>query len=413
MLKKYIRIEYLFIFLTIIWPAIGGRIGIDEAGRMSDMLMIASWVSMLLQKSFLIKTLRSPIAISMGLWMLYVLLQFTFMHSPSLDKDIFVHYFGLLKVFTIMIIVQWEIYKGRFPRLLNLLALSYAIYSILAFLFIGTTVTFENRTTLNYINDPNDISFAICLAWYLLLIKYFRRKYPLPLLIAASLVSVFIIIRLGCRTAFLEMLMIGTALGLIIIKRTRYKLAFIIAAITTIVVFLVIGDTFLESTMIGQRLAVTTEQIDFNTGTVLDYFGDRGPFYYFGFLEFLKSPIWGIGLKNFGEKNVYHELACHSEYMVNLAETGIVGAVLFLSFIICLFVCMMKTSRKIVSFDRVLLWLCVYIPLMIALFFWTYDRSYIFVMYGMVGGYYLRSRFARRHVILTKKIDAHLCRRSV
>jgi len=401
-MRQYIKVEYIFIFLTIIWPAFGGRFAVDEAGRLTDILMLASWAVLLSKQSFL-KTFRSPVATSMGLWMLYVLIQFTVLHSPSLNKDIFVHYFSLLKVFTIMMIVQRDINEGNFIRMLNLLAVSYAIYSVFAFLFIGmTTITFENREDIIYANDPNDISFAACMCWYLLVIKYYIKKYPLHFLVAASLLTAYLIMRLGCRTAFIEMFMIAFALGLIALKRTKFKLVYVVAAITVAVLFLANLDTFFESTMMGQRMSETNEQIELNSGTILDYFGDRGPFYYFGFMEFLNSPIWGIGLKNFGANNVYNEFSCHSEYMVNLAETGIVGAVLFLTFIVCLIVCMRKVKQDILPFDRILLWQCVLIPLMIALFFWTYDRSYIFVMYGMVGGFYLRSISAKRYIILTE-----------
>jgi len=401
MLRKYIRIEYIFIFVTIVWPVFGGHFSIDEAGRLSDILMLASWGVLLSKRSFL-RTLRSPVSISMGLWMLYVLLQFTFLHSPSLDEDIFVHYFSLLKVFTIMMIVQRDIYEGNIMDLFNLLIVSYAVYSLFAFLFIGITITFENRTDIIYVNDPNDISFAACMCWFLLVLKYYIEKYSFSLLIAVSLLTAFLVMRLGCRTAFIEMFMIGLALGHIAIKHTRYKLAYVFLAIAAAVIMLTNLDSFFDSTMMGQRLSETNEQIEFNTGTILDYFGDRGPFYYFGFLEFLNSPIWGIGLKNFGANMVYGEFSCHSEYMVNLAETGIVGAVLFLTFIVCLIVCMRKVKQDILPFDRILLWQCVLIPLMIALFFWTYDRSYIFVMYGMVGGFYLRSISAKRYIILTE-----------
>jgi len=391
-MKHFFRVEYIFIFLAIIWPSFGGKFHIDQAERMVDLLMVASWCVMLPKKSFLV-TSRSPISISMGLWMIYVIVQFTFLHSPDLNKDIFIHYFSLLKVYTIMMIVQRDVLKGNVHRLFILLIVAYFIYSFSAFIFVGGTIDINNRTTIQYINDPNDVSFSICICELLLIIEFFTKKISLGLLLFATLVEFYMIMGLGSRTAFCVMFLIFILSVFIALKKRKVKMIFVVSLIIVGTCLFANFEAIMGSTMIGQRIIDTSEQSSFNTGTILDYMGDRGPFYFFGFQEFLDHPIFGIGLKNFGANNVYNEFACHSEYMVNLAETGAVGAVLFITFIFCLTYCLIKVKAKFVPFDKLFLILCYVIPMFIALFFWTYDRSYIFVQYGLIGGFYLKTKY--------------------
>ena len=87
------------------------------------------------------------------------------------------------------------------------------------------------------------------------------------------------------------------------------------------------ADYVLNNTMVGERMLATDEQHEINnlaTGTFLDYFGDRGVFYYYGWQFFTDSPIFGIGLWNF--RNLYlYDIPLHSEYMIHLCEGGLIG----------------------------------------------------------------------------------------
>ena len=57
-------------------------------------------------------------------------------------------------------------------------------------------------------------------------------------------------------------------------------------------------------TELGERLLSTTSQSELletnpAKGTIFEYYGDRGAYYFLGFQAFLDAPIFGIGLKNF------------------------------------------------------------------------------------------------------------------
>ena len=95
----------------------------------------------------------------------------------------------------------------------------------------------------------------------------------------------------------------------------------------------------------------------------------------------------GIGLKNYFFKG-YGSLVIHSEYMVQLAEGGVIGAALFLLFnqwiarwLFKLF--LVRSNRALVA----LLAGAFISILFIDLTAWTYQFSMYFVMLGVVIGY--------------------------
>jgi O-antigen ligase len=77
--------------------------------------------------------------------------------------------------------------------------------------------------------------------------------------------------------------------------------------------------------------ATGEQEVDVS-GTIFEKFGDRGQFYVLGFELFKENPINGIGLGNF--INYHGSLVLHSEYMIQLCELGLIGALIFAVFYI-------------------------------------------------------------------------------
>ena len=97
---------------------------------------------------------------------------------------------------------------------------------------------------------------------------------------------------------------------------------------------------FLQDSGLASRFAKGEEYVESHfyrhnaTGTFFDVIvGDRLPYYINGWEFFLKSPVTGIGMWNYKylTGGIY---PLHSEYMVHLCEGGVIGASLWLSFIL-------------------------------------------------------------------------------
>lgn len=90
----------------------------------------------------------------------------------------------------------------------------------------------------------------------------------------------------------------------------------------------------LDNTEVGGRIKDTDETTvtELETGTPLDFLGERAWYYYFGWKDFLENPFFGIGLWHF---QTYNDFAfpLHSEYMIHIAEGGTLGALLYFSFV--------------------------------------------------------------------------------
>ena len=101
-------------------------------------------------------------------------------------------------------------------------------------------------------------------------------------------------------------------------------------SIISLLIFLYFGDTLL-----GERLLGTVEQTELvesdnpAEGTIFEHYGDRGIYYVLGWRLFLENFIWGIGLLNFNE---YYYTVNHVEYMIQLAELGIIGFIFYILF---------------------------------------------------------------------------------
>ncbi len=121
---------------------------------------------------------------------------------------------------------------------------------------------------------------------------------------------------------------------------------------------LLVAYLILQETYVGERLLGTKEQsenmsgvMEYKTGTILDYLGDRTWYYVLGFSNFLEYPIFGIGYSHF---KLYNDAPyiLHPEYMVELAEGGLVATGLFLFFLLSILYYLLKffvTTRSEIS----------------------------------------------------------------
>lgn len=395
--SSYLRVEYIFIFFSIIWPIFSNLLGFDQAGRFVDLLMVATIFANLPNRKFRKRVLFLP-TIVWAIWLLYVFIQFTIMHHPIFDKDIYIYYFQMLSPYVIMLISVDRILLGKLDELLTVFLCGYLVFAFLSAVSLGSEISADTRTIIDYRTDPNDVALAASYAIFIVVLKWFLRKISLQDLFIIAIPTLAVVVNMASRTALFVVVLIFIATLYVLIFKTKITPRKKLTLMTIVVVSIALFFVVVSNSYLSERVATTNTITRIETGTVLDKMGDRGPFYYFGFMEFIQSPIFGIGIKNFGPNGVYRDLVCHSEYMVNLAETGIIGAVIFWTFIISLVCCYFKTLKRCIPFDKVFILIALGIPLFVSLFFWTYDRSYIFFSYALVLAFYRKS-------VLIKKYD--------
>ena len=171
---------------------------------------------------------------------------------------------------------------------------------------------------------------------------------------------------------------------------------FILLCFSLVLVYFV-----MENTSIGERFS-TIEEDGKNANELgipaLDWLGDRAFHVYLGWNIFLDYPIFGVGLEN---APYYSGLPFpfHQEYIGQLAENGIIGFLLYASFIFILIRNLfIKKLRDKTRFGECLI--C--IGAMLAVLFisftaWTWQSGSFYVLFGIVAAtgsnYQLRNNY--------------------
>jgi O-antigen ligase len=108
---------------------------------------------------------------------------------------------------------------------------------------------------------------------------------------------------------------------------------------------------------------------------------------------FSENPLWGTGIGNFGQS--YHILSdiegteVHSQYGAVLAETGILGAVPFLVFLIIV----LRRTAKLLSAKPVLIWIVVALAisllgnLVAGIYVIFFRRREVWLVFGLLLAY--------------------------
>lgn len=146
----------------------------------------------------------------------------------------------------------------------------------------------------------------------------------------------------------------------------------------------------MSHTLMGKRMAtvrmaernVKSTPLDQVSGLV----GDRSYHYMLGWKAFQKHPVTGVGLTNVPK--IYHfKYTLHTEYMVQLAEGGMVGTSIWLLFIGGMFWVIIKAGKHK---PRSAILVCLsgmFAIMFINITAWTYDSVRFFIIYGLILAY--------------------------
>ncbi len=321
MKNKYIYIFFLFFF--VLWRPIHLFIfPYDGGGRLISILAIV-FVLFGLSKTDNFSKKGKYFDLPFLLWVFWVNIN-TFFFNPVINPNIestfvffqitslpFIIYYGFrLNFKNVNIIRQWQWYF-----------LALIIY--LAFVIIFERFNSETNRLGNYLNS-NEISWVALLTLFSSFI-ILKKKYVKGIII---ILAFMLIILTASKKALLSFILF---FGLKFLFTGSVPL---VKRISTIAFFsIVLWFVFpivIENTYMGERIHRSIEKNQ-NATDESELFDGRAEFYIKGIEYFNNKPFVGIGLTNFLVVGEMEEEA-HSEYVIQFAELGIIGIVLFLLF---------------------------------------------------------------------------------
>ncbi|KIA96297.1 O-antigen ligase [Flavobacterium sp. KMS] len=325
MIKLY-KLNIGFIVIIFIWQATQTSIfsGFDGAGRVNVFLTISILLLNLFNDKFAYNVLKeNSILIIAFLALIYKIINSYFLYNPNFNKiDTEIFIMSRLVIPFVIIYVVTLIPVRRVNVFLKVMIITlYASSSIFMF-----TSNFVNGRFHNNMMNMNEIVIIILALVATILLYALNNRMSLFKVISLLIIPTVYIVLSGSRMAFGAFLILG--LGYWTIKQEKMDFTFIFKMIVLGIVCYSLFQYIAENTTLGERLMNTTEDLSGMSeakivkGTIFEKFGDRGIYYIKGWSIFLDNPYFGIGLLNYRKTNSY---VCHVEYMINLAELGIIG----------------------------------------------------------------------------------------
>ena len=340
--KLFNLINILIICLLIVWDTLQRTLldGFDGRGR----VLLTLTIILFLRNIFLNKNYKKTIFYKKSalkfwlIWFVYAVVNTIYNYSlKTIPIDAFIAIY-LFMPFAIMSTVASLPIK-YLQYLLKCLGIT--IYSSFILYFM-TSGAFNGRFVVERF-DPNEFSLLILLLLVLMSVSYLLKKITITQYSILLLLPIYFTIMLGSRMGFIGALILVISVFLVSSKKKKiitFKRTLVILGVTILPLIYILNNT-----VVGERLSNTTQDNEkltenYAEGTILEKFGDRGLYYILGWEAFTDSPITGIGLRNFQDN--YYYTVLHSEFMVQLAELGLIGFCLYFLFNYSIF----KTIKK-------------------------------------------------------------------
>lgn len=376
--------NYLFIIYCIIWDVLAAFfVSIDGYGRLG-MILLCLAIIVNIEKYDARQIFRIPAIV---FWIIWIIVEFIRWQASGLRNayypdSFYFTYYNFIRAAAAMIISAVEMRRDAY------LFLRVVLYSFLIYVFLGlffqlqSGVNLQTRTLSlgNMLPLSSVIMIFVAMAGY-----YFSNLKKRDVWIVFG-ISMFAILMCATRKAFggLAILFVIWYCNTSDLRNARDFFILIFGGL-----FLLFGvEYIMDNTSLGERLTGIEDQSSKYTDNLfLKYMGDRAIQYMLGWKLFLKNMIWGVGILNFQHYSGF-PFQLHTEYMVQLAECGIVGTVIFLLFYFSIF----KMIYSIRNVSQKVAW--IFVAGMLCVMFinftaWTFNLPVYFICYGIIiGGCY-------------------------
>lgn len=335
-MKKQNRYNWLYYFyvLQFIHGPLSSIINFDRGGRLILTINIIVFIFLLFKdkkSSFILKT--TPVRV------FFILISYHFINAYFQEVPIDYDWYGFYGILFIPFsILFYSVFLFLIDEKKFVITgiISYILYWLLAY----QTVNIDTSTMrLEGSIHPNQ--FAQCVGFGLLFLTYIKVRYDLSAktILFVSIPALYLIIQCGSRNGLVLFAFYLCALiGTVILKKGYVSFRTFISGVVLVIISFLIIKNIIETTSLGERILSVNESFEesnneYLTGTVFDsILGERVVYYVLGFENFIDNPLFGIGVWNFSNYNDF-PFPLHSEYMIHLAEGGIIGSMLYISFI--------------------------------------------------------------------------------
>lgn len=303
--------------------------GIDESCMLLYLLDILIFIFLYFTDDLFCKIVSNKISL---LWL--VLISYhtinSFVHNVPYEGGFVMMFMRMFDGYLLMLLCAYcfMIDRNRY--------IMYILYGFSIFLFITLFVTKmgAGQRLDGAINATQIGQTAGCAMLIVVLAKYSSNISYLKLVVF-SILPIVVTLLSGSRNG---LLLISIALITFVFANivSEVRLEKVFTLFIGCIVLYCLADYVLNNTFVGERMLDTKEQakrLGLETGTMLDIFGDRGVYYYYGWKLFMEMPVFGIGLWNFRHVSPL-PYPLHAEYMVHLCEGGLIGFIVYLLIII-------------------------------------------------------------------------------
>ena len=384
------KFNIFYLFVIIVWPAIRSNfLFFDGAGRIE---IVFSFFALIVNfRSFF----KIPKVIFFWLiWIIYCVMSirykgFGFVEYPY---HLWLPHKLLMPFIAMVVVYSSALYK--YDDMIKKLFVYMLIYAI-----IGTAVMSLNANALKMDYGDNSISNEYLNTMIILFpISVLANKTKLinsVVLFFISLIVLYGIILSGERKALAGLFIM--IIGFFLSKHTSFRPKSVLAFVFLMLMVYISADYVIDNTLAGSRLTEDYSNSDYQNNLFLKLVGNRALMYVEGFEFFLLNPITGLGLTNFIAYSVMSRHILHSEYMVQLAECGLIGFSLFLVFyggmlfrLIAMFIKKIDRSTTLIFLSSLLA------ILVIGFTAWIYDCLLYFVFYGLLFAYCERNGLTKK-----------------
>lgn len=308
------------------------------------------------------------------------------MHDVPSEHGYFLLLYPIFSSFTILVLSCYLYLQNAMKAsiVFSIGLLSYVMFAVLSGNYIEDASGAVRLTGSIHMNQLGQAG-GFCL-FMLLILKQHIKKQALMKFILLSIIPLYGIIQAGSRNAFIMLVFASFTLLFSKTLSSKISIGKIFRLLILGIISYLLFNFLLENTAAGQRLLGTSEQAEmqntmYQTGTFLDFLGDRGWYYYVGFQNFIENPLFGIGMWNFAHYN-NAIFPLHTEYMVHITEGGIIASSLYFYFIFRIGKGLVQINSKERSELSVILGLC-FITYLIVCFT---ARAFYYIQFYVVMG---------------------------
>lgn len=330
------RYLYLLYIVFMVANPFAAYTGIDKGHRIVFVLEIITLIHLYCKNKFFKQVFCYKLNL---VWFLLIVYHWIncIIHEVPLENGYILEFYPIFSSFMILVMSCYLYIKN--PRVAPIVflvgLLLYILFAVMAGHYQEDSSGNLRLTGSIHMNQLGQAA-GFCL-FLVAVIKQNLSKNVWSKVCLLSLLPLYTIIQTGSRNAFIMGLLALTTFffSRTLCKNISYKM-FLKIIIMGVFIYFVI-NLFVQNSVVGQRLLGTSEQAEmqdtfYKTGTFFDLLGDRGWYYYVGIKNFLEHPFFGIGMWNFQFYN-HAGFPLHTEYMIHIAEGGIVASLLYYYFI--------------------------------------------------------------------------------